>query len=393
MLAAAATCSSCGSDEPGRDDGTDAEPRADARPRDTGTNDASTRDADTRDAAGRPDVDQRDGGAGDSGDPDALVGGDAGDAGSSSMAQRTFAPGEAGDLTLGDFTLRVPAGSIRTTTVLTVEVVTAPNGADTKGVLGLYYDIGPSGGAFDPPLELDLPIASSPTDDPIISWFDEETSLWVNLPTEDLGNGFARAFVSHFTVFTVRDTADAECSFSACGGVLSGRYKIDEVCASVPFPLTPWPEDCPEAVVLTTREYARDGIAQFVSGEPDLFFTYGVNAFTDVEARVPKSCLANLGAEDCAGLPAVAFGGAVLEANDTECSDAGTYCDCASTRRAYVFLTPYGGIATAQGTTLTVQDAANNTEHDLKYCISGVAPSRRITIRAPEFVLKGAEVP
>jgi hypothetical protein len=137
-------------------------------------------------------------------------------------------------------TLSVPPGSLASDTTLTVAVSSPDPGLpDVGSVVGSVYDFGPDGTTFDPAATLALPLVVAPGTDQVavISWLDESTGAWVDLPTAMEG-GVVTAPVEHFTTFVVRIVGAAgnpvDCTYDGgCGGDPVGTWTIDGICLHI----------------------------------------------------------------------------------------------------------------------------------------------------------------
>jgi len=98
----------------------------------------------------------------------------------------------------------------RLTSISIKKMQQAPAAPADSRVIGLVYDIGPSGATFDPPIELTIQYDASlipqgvAETNLVVATFDSGTSQWIELEsTVDPENDTITAKVSHFTAFAV----------------------------------------------------------------------------------------------------------------------------------------------------------------------------------------------
>jgi hypothetical protein len=139
----------------------------------------------------------------------------------------------------------------------------------------------------------------------------------------------------------------ADCStFSACGGVLVGTWKLDGICGQASSPL------CPTAQI--TNNVTATGTATFDTAN----FTFSVTSMGTSTSVIPHACLA--GISNCSQLSNPG-------ANTTCTGDANVSCTCVATVNSTV---TQNGTYTVNGSTLTTTiNGGGSTSSN--YCVSG----------------------
>lgn len=271
-----------------------------------------------------------------------------------------------GEVALDDAKLSVAADSLPDDTDITVEAgEPAEMLPERETVQGLQYDFGPDGTEFDPPATLTLPLPEAPPEGKhaVISWLDESTETWVDVPTT-VQDGTVSAEVEHFTLFVVRlrDYADVpvDCSFSACGGDLVGDWTITSACLHSNPTDNPFQDVCPAATFDTSLDAM--GTATFGA---DGSYSSSVGGSTAVAVDFPGSCLADAMLSSCADL--------AMQLDDmggvTCTGDASTSCTCDGTLSNPVD-DVHSGTFTADGNQFTTMEAGKMPESS-DYCVTG----------------------
>jgi hypothetical protein len=150
----------------------------------------------------------------------------------------------------------------------------------------------------------------------------------------------------------------ADCSFSACGGDISGTWNITGICIEGENPIA---ELCPQATF--DADLDASGTVSFESGG-----TFDVNIMTNgtISFTVPASCLEGTGITDCAD----------LSGDSGTCSGSpSTSCTCTETQSETEMSM---GTYTTSGNILTTTETGSAPEM-AEYCVSGNSLKARFT--------------
>ncbi len=266
-----------------------------------------------------------------------------------------------GAVTLDDGAgVNVPAGALAADTTLTIESTEPAGLPDAAGLRGLLYDFGPNGTTFLMPVALTLPKPGAPAagETIVLSWLDETSNTWVDLPTTVSGDTVT-APVDHFTRFIVRFRPGAlpgECEFTACGGDAVGTWTLDSACVDIDD--NPFAEQCPTATFTIELTGATGSleIGGDASYTVDFHFTGALSYTLPAACGVPANCADMSDAE-----------------NGTTCAVAagGDGCTCTQpiTDDNQV---PETGTYTTDGNTITTTSSeAGSTPSVAEYCVDG----------------------
>lgn len=112
------------------------------------------------------------------------------------------------------------------------------------------------------------------------------------------------------------DDDDADCSFTDCGGDLTGTWNVSHYCPTGE-PANPVADTCPDAAY--EIHFDASGTMTFdANGDYEQVITQS----STFEATIPASCIADQGWGDCAAIAADVFSG------DATCTDNGGGCTC-----------------------------------------------------------------
>jgi hypothetical protein len=276
---------------------------------------------------------------------------------------------EGGEVVLGDAALSIPAGALSEDTTVTIET-SAPSGdlPNRSSLKGLVYDFGPDGTEFSEPATLILPAAGTPGADEqaVIAWLDETNDAWQDLATTVNDDGSLSAEVTHFTRFVVRfngRVAD-DCSFSACGGDVTGTWTVSTVCAEAGDALL---AECPDAIA--EIDLALTGTATFNDdGTRSTDFTTQATITYTLSAECMSTITAGMPPATCDALSKPAD--PAEEKGPTTCAgDPAVACTCVETNPEKSETKT--GTYVVDGTTLTSTDDADGSVSVLEFCVNG----------------------
>jgi len=265
---------------------------------------------------------------------------------------------EGGEVTIGDASLEIPGGALADDTTITVETA-APSSSlpDSASLKGLVYDFGPDGTEFTTAATLTLPSVGDPGEGKVavIAWLDEEAGAWQDLATTVASDGSLSAEITHFTKFVVRlnDAVTSDCSFSKCGGDITGTWGLTGICADVPEGADPFGGACPEATVDVNLNVT--GSITFEAGGT---YTKNFETSSSVTFIVPASCLSSMGSSSCSD----------LEDERTACSgDPSDTCTCVQEEAPHAD-TGTGTWETTDSGELTMTEDGDEPE-SMTYCV------------------------
>lgn len=306
-------------------------------------------------AAGCDDDKKPNGGGGDAGE-DATTGTDGGDGGSepiNASTQEAISVAEGGEIELEDATLTIPENAIQSdeaTVEITMKAMTPPGELpDLGSVVTLFYEFEPEGLQFNPPAELKIPVPADLGDNvAVISYFNEGTDSWENLPTVNDGT-FLITTISHFSGYAGRIVEGSSCAFEACGGDVSGVWDVDTFCEEADVNTeNPFSGDCGGASFEVTEEQ-NGGYLSFYGEGQQLSYSLSITGTRTVSGSVPVSCLQALEAEECATLGETVS--KAFELESATCTENGNACACTGTGASDGFEAA-GEYATAEDTVI-----------------------------------------
>ncbi len=284
-----------------------------------------------------------------------------------------------GKVSAGSAALSIPAGSLPGDVMVTVKSMAPASTLPDNGTLkGLVYEFGPSGTKFNPPATLKLPLPGTPgmNEVAVMSWLDTATNKWVDLDSTVTGSEVS-APVAHFTMFVIRFKGVAagtvDCSFTPCGGDLSGDWTIAGACvndhkdagSSGPFGAT-----CPTAKI----DVGLDATGS-LSFKADKSFHFALNVSTGAETiTVPGECFSGLMIKTCDDLNKV-FNSSSKDAGSSKLTctgDATAGCTCTSNGNvSKPMMQMKDGMYDVSGNNLTASGTDGGTNEPTPYCVSG----------------------
>jgi hypothetical protein len=281
-----------------------------------------------------------------------------------------------GDVAIGAAKLSIPGGALAADTDITMQTETPPSGLPESGtVKGPLYQFGPDGTTFSTPADLALPLPSKPAsgETPVVSWLDTTTNTWQDLATTVSGDSVTAA-VPHFTYFVIRfkgTTGPVDCSFTACGGSLVGKWTINAGCVDDPDSDTL--DGCPTATIDASTDLS--GSVDFGA---DGTFSVDLTQSGSISAKIPTSCLNGSTCDSFAS------------SNKATCTTDSAGCDC--TGMIDTKHSSDGGTYTSSGNsfaTTSTGDSSPGTPNE--YCVSGNTLKVRIVDGAKTTILVGSK--
>ncbi|HEY2407333.1 MAG TPA: hypothetical protein VGI10_15085 [Polyangiaceae bacterium] len=260
-----------------------------------------------------------------------------------------------GDVAIGSAKLSIPPGALSADTDITLTTeAPASSLPEAATVQGPVYDFGPAGTTFSTPAPLTLPLPSAPSSGQtaVVSWLDTTSNAWQDLDTT-VSAGAVTAAVPHFTMFVVRfkggGTGPVDCSFSACGGDITGAWTITAGCFNSNSSAL---SGCPTATVM-----AQTDVAGMVTFNADSTYSVNLTESGTINAEVPTSCLS--------GTTCDAFG----TSNQVACTADTTGCAC--TKAIMPANSSESGTYTTSGTTFTTTKTGDTPGTPNQYCVTG----------------------
>lgn len=194
--------------------------------------------------------------------------------------------------------LEVPAGALSADTMIRAEVISKLDLPEAVQLAGNVVEFGPHGLAFGVPvrLELELGDAQIPSGAKVsLAHFNESTKKWEDLSGSAREGDKIVAQTTHFSIFAIRFVVNnnkvqqaGACSdeFSACGGDITGSWRISSGCADLSALVSSAESECADV------SYSFGGMN--VTG--DIEFSYGrmtgtMSMTSEVTQVMPKSCL------------------------------------------------------------------------------------------------------
>ena len=279
-----------------------------------------------------------------------------------------------GDVALGVAKLSIPGGALSADTAITMQTETPPSDLPESGtVKGPLYQFGPDGTTFSTPADLALPLPSKPASDetPVVSWLDTTTNTWQDLDTTVSGDSVTAA-VPHFTYFVIRfkgSTGPVDCSFTACGGSLVGKWTINAGC--VDDPNSDVGNGCPTATI-----DAQTDLSGSVDFGADGTFTVDLTQSGSISAKIPTSCL---NGQTC---------DAWASSNKATCTTDSAGCDCTGTIDTKH--SADGGTYAASGNSFATTSTGDTSPGAAnEYCVSGNTLKVKIVDGTKSTILVG----
>ncbi len=217
----------------------------------------------------------------------------------------------------GEATLSIPAGALPEDTTITVATIDPAGLPDLSSIASPVWDFGPDGLQFLSPASLAIGVgAAAPSGKVhVISWYDESTSTWMDLPSTTSGT-VVTANVDHFTIYAVR-VKDAPpdvdvCEVTApCGGDPVGSWTLLGMCFVSD---TPPMEDCTSS----TLDMVLDASGGWTF-ERDNTYSYDVTLAAEITMTIPSECIPPLPGFQCS----------LLDGDGLTCTgDRQTGCTC-----------------------------------------------------------------
>jgi hypothetical protein len=282
-----------------------------------------------------------------------------------------------GKVEIAGAALDIPGGSLSGDVRITATTEKPTSDTPASDTLtGSIYAFGPSGTKFDPPATLTLPLDATPPDgkEAVVSWLDEQAGAWVDLDTTVAG-GKVSAPIAHFTRFVVRfrdaSAGPVDCSFTTCGGDISGDWLITAACVDdgkdAGKSSNPFGAACPDAVYDVSLDASGDA-----SFGADGSFELTLTGSPAITVTVPSDCLSNgmFPFSDC-----TALGTALSDKNTVTCTgDKTAGCKCTGNAGDSIAQHKTGtySVSGDQFTTTTEDDAGGVDQGDpADFCVTG----------------------
>jgi hypothetical protein len=281
-----------------------------------------------------------------------------------------------GDVAIGAAKLSIPGGALSANTDITMKTETPPSTLPESGtVKGPLYEFGPDGTTFSTPADLALPLPSTPAagETPVVSWLDTTSNTWQDLATTVTGSSVSAA-VPHFTFFVIRfkgTTGAVDCSFTACGGSMVGKWTINAGC--IDDPSSDVVSGCPTATI-----DAQTDLSGSVNFGADGTFSVDLTQSGSISAMIPTSCL---NGQTC---------DAWATSNKAMCSTGSAACDCTGTIDTKH--SSDSGTYTTSGNsfaTTSTGDTSPGTPNE--YCVSGNTMKVKIVNGTKTTILVGSK--
>jgi hypothetical protein len=281
-----------------------------------------------------------------------------------------------GDVALGAAKLSIPAGALSADTDITMQTETPSSDLpELTTVKGPVYEFGPDGTTFGTAAPLALPLPSQPAsgETAVVSWLDATTNTWQDLDTTVSGDSVTAA-VPHFTFFVIRfkgTTGAVDCSFTACGGSLVGKWTINAGC--IDDPNSDAVSGCPTATI-----DAQTDLSGSIDFGADGTFNVDLTQSGSISATIPTSCL---NGETCDSW---------ASSNKATCTTASAGCDCTGTIDTK-HSTDGGTYATSGNSfdTTSTGDTSPSSLHE--YCVSGNTLKVKIVDGTKSTILIGSK--
>ncbi len=207
----------------------------------------------------------------------------------------------------------------------------------------------------------------------MVSWLDATTNTWQDLDTTVSGDSVTAA-VPHFTFFVIRfkgTTGPVDCSFTACGGSLVGKWTINAGC--IDDPNSDVVSGCPTATI-----DAQTDLSGSVDFGADGSFSVDLTQSGSISAKIPTSCLNGATCDSWAS------------SNKATCTTDPAGCDCTGTIDTK-HSTDSGTYATSGNSfaTTSMGDTSPGTPNE--YCVSGNTLKVKIVDGTKSTILIGSK--
>ena len=297
-----------------------------------------------------------------------------GEVGETASQTITAADGGTLELPSGAAKLTVPADALDEDLELSVTSIATTGLPDADNLGSLGFEFGPDGTTFSTPVTIELAFEGTVPDDHKAVLAVLEDGAWTEVEGSALDGKKVVGETDHFSTYIilfVGDTASlitTECAdfeFTACGGDMTGTWKVKDICIEMglfdnPFADTP---ECQDSVYAATFDW--DGIWEINSDG-----TLSVSNFSytsGVDIVVTSACLdayfpGVAPAESCEG----------IADDELTCAFADDTCTCETEPETKVMVESVTGTWSVDGTTMTSElDEGGDGPSSSEYCVDG----------------------
>lgn len=269
----------------------------------------------------------------------------------------------------------IPANALADDTEITIETKSTEGMPDEDNLGSAAYAFGPDGTEFSAPVTIALAFDGEVPADMEAVLAVLEDDAWVPVEGSSLSGGKVSGEVTHFSTYVILFIDDemvliteecADFEFNACGGNVTGTWKIKDICIEMTFGENPF-VDIPECESIV-YEFVVDWTGTFIfNGDGSVNmngYGYSVNTIVEItDACFNAAWPGNTPEENCDGISEDEMIG--------DCTYAAGLCTCSGGGDSQTFPNMTGTWSTS-GTTLSTdvegsEDGASSSE----YCVSG----------------------
>jgi hypothetical protein len=274
----------------------------------------------------------------------------------------------------------IPAGALADD--LTITIVPLPkNSQPDKANLGSNaFEFGPDGTQFAKPVTLTLDLSANVPNGKKAQIAMLEGDSWQSIAGSVVADKKVSAPIEHFSTYVILFVGDetkvttAECSdlsFSACGGSLTGTWKVVDVCLNQTIDANPFASvpACQSSVFSANIDY--QGTIDFGSNGSYRFnVTIGTSS---VKMEFSDACLK--AATGAAGSDICTTIGQSMGS----CTYASGVCKCEEVMDETADTDTDTGTYQTSGSTLTITSAGDSESSAMRYCVQGSRATMEVT--------------